>query len=85
MNANPRFEPMEEEVRKTAYLLYIASGCVPGRDLENWLAARSCVAVEEATGAENEPSSSSFLLHFPPNANATRGPFASLSPFENRN
>jgi len=85
MNANPLFEPTDEEVRKTAYLLYLASGCVPGRDLENWLAARSYVASQAPADAEKGQNPSTVLLHFPPNAQATRGPFDSLSPFENRN
>ncbi len=32
-------EPSEEEIRSHAYRLYQESGCVPGRDLENWLNA----------------------------------------------
>jgi len=85
MNANPLIEPTDEEVRKAAYLLYLASGCVPGRDLENWLSARSQMASRELWDGEKAPNSASSLLHFPPNVNASRGPFDSLSPFENRN
>ena len=85
MNANPLIEPTDEDVRKAAYLLYIASGCVPGRDLENWLTARSHLVNSEFPRDENGRKLASSLLHFPPNANASRGPFDSLSPFENRN
>jgi hypothetical protein len=85
MNANPLIEPTDEEVRKTAYLLYLASGCVPGRDLENWLSARSQMTAQELLSGEKAQNSATILLHFPPNANASRGPFDSLSPLENRN
>jgi hypothetical protein len=36
-------EPTDEDVRDYAYHLYLQSGCVPGRDLENWLEARACL------------------------------------------
>ena len=85
MNANPIFEPTDEEIGKAAYLLYLASGCVPGRDLENWLAARARIASQQSSLAEKVQSAPTPQLHFPPNTQATRGPFASLSPFENRN
>jgi hypothetical protein len=42
--AKPRLDfpkPTEEEIRKYAYQLYVESGCVPGRDLENWQEAES--------------------------------------------
>ncbi len=35
-----RFEPTDEEIRDYAYHLYEQSGCIPGRDLENWIEAR---------------------------------------------
>ena len=34
---------LEEEIRKIAYELYEKSGCIPGRDLENWLEAEKIV------------------------------------------
>jgi len=33
-------EPTEAEIQKAAYYIWLAGGCLPGRDLENWLAAR---------------------------------------------
>jgi len=33
-------EPTEAEIQHTAYLLWLESGQVPGRDLDNWLAAK---------------------------------------------
>lgn len=34
---------LEEEIRKVAYELYVKSGCIPGRDLDNWLEAERIV------------------------------------------
>ncbi|MCC6048040.1 MAG: DUF2934 domain-containing protein [Thermodesulfobacterium sp.] len=34
---------LEEEIRRVAYELYEKSGCIPGRDLENWLEAERIV------------------------------------------
>lgn len=36
----PVHEPTEAEIQHTAYLLWLESGQVPGRDLDNWLAAK---------------------------------------------
>jgi len=36
-------EKIEEEIRQVAYELYIKSGCIPGRDLDNWLEAERIV------------------------------------------
>jgi len=35
--------PAEDEIRDYAYHLYVQSGSVPGRDLDNWLEARACL------------------------------------------
>jgi len=85
MNSNPRFEPTEDEVKKAAYLLYLASGCVPGHDLENWLSAREKLMSQHIPVVENAQRSVIATLHFPLNANASRGPFESFSSFESRN
>ncbi len=34
---------LEEEIRMVAYELYVKSGCIPGRDLDNWLEAERIV------------------------------------------
>jgi hypothetical protein len=34
------FEPAEEDIQQAAYYLWLESGCLPGRDEENWFAAR---------------------------------------------
>lgn len=76
MNANPFPEPSEQDVQKEAYLLYIASGCVPGRDLENWLSARARLMVRRSAGRGERMISTAFPeLHFPLNANVSRSPF----------
>ncbi len=36
----PAPEPTEAEIQHEAYLLWLESGRLPGRDLENWLAAK---------------------------------------------
>ncbi|MGC9044855.1 MAG: DUF2934 domain-containing protein [Thermodesulfovibrio sp.] len=38
-------ERLEEEIRQVAYELYVKSGCIPGRDLDNWLEAEKIVMV----------------------------------------
>jgi hypothetical protein len=39
---NP-IQPTEDDIREYAYHLYTQNGCVPGRDLDNWLEARACL------------------------------------------
>lgn len=34
---------IEEEIRQVAYEIYVHSGCIPGRDLDNWLQAERIV------------------------------------------
>lgn len=36
----PSSEPTEAEIQHEAHRLWLESGQVPGRDLDNWLAAR---------------------------------------------
>lgn len=36
-------ERLEEEIRQVAYEIYVKSGCIPGRDLDNWLEAKKIV------------------------------------------
>lgn len=36
-------EKIEEQIRQIAYELYIKSGCIPNRDLDNWLEAERIV------------------------------------------
>lgn len=39
-------EKIEEEIRQVAYEIYIKSGCIPGRDLDNWLEAERIVMLK---------------------------------------
>ena len=40
-----RIEPVsDDDIRDYAYHLYLLSGCVPGRDLDNWLEAKACLS-----------------------------------------
>jgi len=81
MNANPSPEPSAPDVQKEAYLLYVASGCVPGRDMENWLAARALLIARQRTGREERVISETFpKLHFPLNANVSHSPFGADMP-----
>jgi len=38
---NEHSKPTHDEIARRAYILFEQSGCVPGRDLENWLAAEA--------------------------------------------
>ncbi|MEN2995258.1 MAG: DUF2934 domain-containing protein [Thermodesulfovibrio sp.] len=54
-------EKIEEEIRQIAYELYVKSGCIPGRDLDNWLEAEKIVLAKyniiekEPATEETEP------------------------------
>ena len=43
-------KPTEDEIREYAYHLYLQSGCVPGRDLENWQEAESSLRASIQAG-----------------------------------
>jgi len=36
-------DPLDEDIRAYAYHLYEQSGCMGGRDLDNWLEAKACI------------------------------------------
>ncbi len=40
---SPAAVPSEDDIREYAYHLYVQNGCVPGRDVDNWLEARACL------------------------------------------
>lgn len=71
-------EPSDTEIREEAYRLYLASGRVPGRELENWLQAREILRNRFHQDAEPEDAE----IHFPLNADAqcvdTPHPFPNL-------
>lgn len=35
--------PTDDEIREYAHHLYVQSGRIPGRDLENWVEAEACM------------------------------------------
>uniref|UniRef100_A0A7C4AJA9 DUF2934 domain-containing protein n=1 Tax=Thermodesulfovibrio aggregans TaxID=86166 RepID=A0A7C4AJA9_9BACT len=52
---------LEEEIRRIAYEIYVQSGCIPGRDLDNWLEAERIVLAkygikESETMPQDKPS-----------------------------
>lgn len=38
------------EIAKKAFEIYESRGCVPGRDLDDWLAAEKAVLAEKSSG-----------------------------------
>ncbi len=46
---------LHDEIAAVAYELYVAGGCVPGRDLDNWLDAERLVLVKHAGQDIEEP------------------------------
>jgi hypothetical protein len=45
---------LEEEIRMVAYELYVKSGCIPGRDLDNWLEAERIVLAKHGLLSEGK-------------------------------
>lgn len=64
-------QPSEAEIRQEAYRLYLNSGCVPGHDLEHWLAAKARLQAEESARS-NESVDRSVVFKFPLHAAAVR-------------
>lgn len=69
-------EPSESEIQREAYLLWLASGCEPGRDLDHWLAAKELLRHRTArpSGARPRkgPALMAVALHFPPSHEVIR-------------
>lgn len=74
MNTQRLSDPTEDEIQKQAYLLYLASGCVPGRDLENWLTAKELLRHRHGRSISHSRGPKPRDLHFPPNAQVQRDP-----------
>jgi hypothetical protein len=55
---------LAEEIRMVAYELYVKSGYVPGRDLENWLEAERIVLAKYGLTPEKMTQESSFSSNF---------------------
>jgi hypothetical protein len=73
-----------EAIRSEAYRIYLESGRVEGRDLENWLLAKRLFRDFEATPEFLKPAETE--IHFPLNAKAsssnTHHPYPQLDPNE---
>ncbi len=48
-------EKLEEEIRQVAYELYVKSGCIAGRDIDNWLEAEKIVLRKYNLIKEEQP------------------------------
>jgi hypothetical protein len=64
-------EPTEDEIRHEAYLLWLADGRPPGRELEHWHAARETLRHRVHVSALRALPDEGNVLHFPP-ARGTR-------------
>lgn len=45
-----RFISKEERIRRRAYELYVARGCEPGKEIEDWLRAEQEIRQKEEAG-----------------------------------
>lgn len=53
-----------DEIAKLAYELYEKSGCIPCRELENWLEAETIVLMRHASQVIEEPDEMIFIGEF---------------------
>jgi hypothetical protein len=53
---------LQEEIAKVAYELYLKSGCVPGRDSENWQEAERIVLTRNASQDIEEPEGEELIF-----------------------
>jgi hypothetical protein len=53
---------LHEEIAKVAYELYLKSGCVPGRDSENWHEAERIVLTRNASQDIEEPEGEELIF-----------------------
>ena len=49
-------KPTHEEIAQRARAIYEQTGCVPGRDLENWLEAEAQLMAARKTSSEPRPA-----------------------------
>ncbi len=70
------FAPTEAEIRREAYLLWLAGGCESGCELDHWLAAKESLnrrsRRSKSEGSRAVPAISVDTLHFPLNAKVNR-------------
>ena len=55
--------PTEAEIRAFAHEIYIRSGWLPGRDLENWLQAEAILTAERQLQALHAPRAAHVHAH----------------------
>jgi Protein of unknown function (DUF2934) len=49
-------EPTEAEIQHQAYLMWLEGGCRPGRELDDWLAAREFLRHHHGRAAVAKPA-----------------------------
>jgi hypothetical protein len=74
----PQNRPSHEDIAKRAYEIFEESGCKPGRDIENWLAAEAQLLKAHKT--QSQPSNGVKLMAKP----AYREPATSREPAGSR-
>lgn len=78
--ASVALHPTEAEIRAYAHQLYIHSGWVPGRDLENWLEAEAYLTALAKYGLDRDRATPAFRSPgHRPLARAPRASRASLA------
>ena len=55
------YKPTQEEIARRAYLLFEQSGRIPGRDLENWLAAEAQLGLRRTEASSDSASAAPTL------------------------
>ncbi len=65
-NGRSPAKPTEEEIREYAHLLYIKSGWLPGRDLDNWLEAEAYLTARARERARAQRMPRRVLAHAEP-------------------
>jgi hypothetical protein len=63
----PKTRPTEVEIREKAHELYVRSGWLAGRDLDNWLEAEAFLVNELAIEITEHPSTRDHLRSHHPN------------------
>ncbi len=58
-------KPTHEAIAQRARAIYEASGCKPGRDLENWLAAEAELTAQRAAIQEPPPVTARAVVRPP--------------------
>lgn len=73
-------EPTDDEIRHEAYLLWLADGRAPGRDVEHWHTAREILRHRIHVSGSGAPVVGGERIHFPA-SKATQPKPGTTSPF----